>query len=492
MMVVINTASGPVEINSHRIIARLGSTPPRAFVESAGIEFSGPDIDALPELDHHYRSNIPGLHVIGALAGNPLIKHAMNQGYDVVEFINGHDIKPADHALLELRFAALPFRLDVDEQVERLKQLIPMLAELNTLQFRELLIDSAMIASYPAGAEFKHAQKQLAEAAKAEREGDIIHEAGQYGTSFYTILAGEVHTERTLEDGYVVKNTLQRGEFFGEVGLLSGHPRQERAIAGSGCIVMETPRRTMLKLISSNVEIKSGIDNVFTIRELQRHLAPMSNKRQLKSIAASLEVRQFRAGETLYTEGDREQCLFLIKSGGFTLSRNLEGQNQFIAQVRAGRMIGQLALMGDPIRRESAVATVVSSVVEVSLDCFNALMQLPNAPVSALQNMVTDVLAEHTHMEVRKEAASAMDFLMENGLGEATDTLIIDESLCIGCDNCVHRSQLHWLRQLPDQLPLWCHSHGRNSTQTPQPAQLDVVQSGTRAWRSRQGPSKTG
>jgi len=82
------------------------------------------------------------------------------------------------------------------------------------------------------------------------------------------------------------------------------------------------------------------------------------------------------------------------------------------------------------------MATVVSSVVEVSLDCFNALMQLPNAPVSTLQNMVTDVLAEHTHMEVRKEAASAMDFLMENGLGEATDTLIIDESLCIGCDNC--------------------------------------------------------
>jgi len=134
-----------------------------------------------------------------------------------------------------------------------------------------------------------------------------------------------VHTERTLEDGYVVKNTLQRGEFFGEVGLLSGHPRQERAIAGSGCIVMETPRRTMLKLIGSNVEIKSGIDNVFTIRELQRHLAPMANKRQLKSIASSLEVRQFRAGETLYTEGDREHCLFLIKSGGFTLSRNLDG-----------------------------------------------------------------------------------------------------------------------------------------------------------------------
>jgi Fe-S-cluster-containing hydrogenase component 2 len=29
-----------------------------------------------------------------------------------------------------------------------------------------------------------------------------------------------------------------------------------------------------------------------------------------------------------------------------------------------------------------------------------------------------------------------MDFLMREGLGEATNVLIIDEALCIGCDNC--------------------------------------------------------
>jgi Fe-S-cluster-containing hydrogenase component 2 len=29
-----------------------------------------------------------------------------------------------------------------------------------------------------------------------------------------------------------------------------------------------------------------------------------------------------------------------------------------------------------------------------------------------------------------------MNFLIREGLGEATNVLIIDESLCIGCDNC--------------------------------------------------------
>ena len=53
------------------------------------------------------RSTEPGIYVIGALAGYPLIKHCMNQGYDVVEFINGNtDLKPADEPILAEKFAA--------------------------------------------------------------------------------------------------------------------------------------------------------------------------------------------------------------------------------------------------------------------------------------------------------------------------------------------------------------------------------------------------
>jgi Fe-S-cluster-containing hydrogenase component 2 len=39
-------------------------------------------------------------------------------------------------------------------------------------------------------------------------------------------------------------------------------------------------------------------------------------------------------------------------------------------------------------------------------------------------------------MESLPEAGDIISFLMQQGLGEATDVLLIDETLCIGCDHC--------------------------------------------------------
>ena len=174
-------AAGEKTVECDRIIARLGAIPPRKFVESIGIKFPNERADAIPELSRQYESNVPGVYIIGSLAGYPLIKQAMNQGYDVVEFINGNDIKPADHPLLEYQFHGLPFERDVDEMVERFQTLIPMFRQLNSLAFRELVIESDVIVAYPPGAEYDDAERKMARAAQAAgREGPAAaHDAGR-------------------------------------------------------------------------------------------------------------------------------------------------------------------------------------------------------------------------------------------------------------------------------------------------------------------------
>ena len=84
-----------------------------------GIEFSSEDRSAFPKLTPAFETTAPGIHVIGALAGYPLIKHCMNQGYDVIEFLNGNsDLKPADEPILKEKFGTLPGNHSVEHWLE--------------------------------------------------------------------------------------------------------------------------------------------------------------------------------------------------------------------------------------------------------------------------------------------------------------------------------------------------------------------------------------
>ena len=90
------TPTGVEDIPCDRVIARLGAIPPRKLVESFGVQFPNADQEAVPQVSATYESNVPGLYIIGALGGYPLIKQAMNQGYEVVEYILGNAVEPAD------------------------------------------------------------------------------------------------------------------------------------------------------------------------------------------------------------------------------------------------------------------------------------------------------------------------------------------------------------------------------------------------------------
>jgi Fe-S-cluster-containing hydrogenase component 2/thioredoxin reductase len=447
LAVTLETPTGEKVVQCHRIIARLGAEPARAFVESIGIEFPGPQRDAIPALSRRYESNVPGVFIVGSLAGYPLIKQAMNQGYDVAEFIYGNDIKPADYPLLQWQLCGLPFEREADELLERFKSIVPMFHQLNALAFRELIIESAVIVAYPEGPEYTEAQAKVDEVrrqisgrpgqprvTRVVREGDSIYEPGEFGTSFFTIAYGEVTLQSEGPAPVITK--LKMGEFFGEMSLLSGRPRTERAVAGAGCILMETPRRTMIKLMNSNEEVRNGIDWIFVVRELQRHFAPRATARELRDIAAQVTVRRFKAGARIFAEGEAGESLFIVRSGSVTLSRLRNGQDLMVAQVPGGELVGEMSLMGDSQRRESARATVASELIEVRRAEFLRLSQRSDAPLESLQRAASEHVTDSARMEVRPEASSVMNFLMSEGLGEATNVLVIDEGLCIGCDNC--------------------------------------------------------
>lgn len=472
-LMVLDTPEGEVEISCHRIIARLGAIPSRKFIESSGIEFPSNKPDAIPELSAKYESNVPGIYVIGALGGYPLIKQAMNQGYDVVEHIRGNEVKPADYPILDLQLKLLPYVSDVEEILALYQQRIPMFRRMNTLAFRELIIESDILVSQADETVISQLEQQAQhvsgqrltlltqqkqerlesldkrgkKVSKLEREtkpaapkmtkvikaGDYIYRHGEYSNTFFTIVEGEVSLVSADSN---TRHLLKPGQFFGEMSLLSGRPRVGNAIAANDTILIETPRRTMIKLMNSNEEILGGIDWIFVVRFLQQYFAPAADTSELRDIAQNTESKTFNAGEYLYEESDQGECLYLIRSGTISMERQRGDSRVVVGQAQSGQMIGQMALMGDKTRRESARAAVRVEALVIRQTEFLALLKKDPERVHDIQAATTEKLKISNAMEALPEGGSLISFLMGEGLGESTSALIIDENLCVGCDNC--------------------------------------------------------
>ena len=188
--VVIKTRAGEVAHVCHRIITRLGAVAPRQFIEPIGVRYVAADADALPELSPRYETSVPGLYMIGALAGYPLIKQALNQGYEVIEHLSGNTVEPADDAILASKLSAVPFGHDVEATLDLIRDRVEMFQGVNPLGLREQVMASTV---------------------RVLEAGNEVFLRGEYLHSVFNVLQGEVY----LYGPDMPRLTLSAGQFAG-------------------------------------------------------------------------------------------------------------------------------------------------------------------------------------------------------------------------------------------------------------------------------------
>ncbi len=420
---VLDTGEGEVRARCDRIIARMGSAPPRGFVESCGVAFASSDRLAFPPLSAVFESTAPGIFVVGALAGYPLIKHCINQGYDVVEFINGNRaLKPADEPLLEARLAGLPGRHGVDYWLEMLRSNITILNGMSPLQMREFMLDSAV---------------------RSYRAGDVIFARNAPGSSLFGIASGEVLVEVDPADTSITV-PIPAGSIVGEVGLISGRPRGATIRAGSDCIVVEISRTAALKLMSAVPAAAREVARITTERSLLQIFKSGLTPADLTDVIASAKVETVRAGETIIREGEVGDDIFIIRSGSMVVEKAIGGKTIFLNYVPAGSHVGEMAVIDGGRRSATVRAAVKSEVVRLEGEAFRALLANRPGLATRLREEMASRTALNRFIESRKDSFGGVvemytgiaNFLVDNGIGEATDVLLIDEKLCVGCDNC--------------------------------------------------------
>jgi CRP-like cAMP-binding protein/thioredoxin reductase/Fe-S-cluster-containing hydrogenase component 2 len=409
----VNTPDGEVAVPCTRIIARLGAIMPRDFLEKkCSLTFTSADAEAIPVVDKYYQSPIKGLYVVGALIGYPLIKQAINQGYEVIEHVVGNEVEPADQVLIKESLAQIPG--DTNANLAMIREALPLFEECSDPQFRELVIESKVHKFKP---------------------GAVVFKVNDYTDSIYSVVNGSVAVQLPGNRKFIIR----AGAFFGEMSLLSGRRRSATILMEDEGVLLETPRKQILKLINSVPSVKKKIDNHFMRRVLETKIFPEVDPVFINDLVEKATTKNFRKGDALVKEGEIGDVLYVIRKGSVKVSRRDDSGNDIPqTYLPAGNYVGEMALLSeeDLPRTATVSAAVPVETIIIQKSDFRALLTKSPELERRVKKMSEEKAIENMTAQRDAKSAGMLDFMVSQGVTDAENVLVIDSDLCIGCDNC--------------------------------------------------------
>ncbi len=91
-----------------------------------------------------------------------------------------------------------------------------------------------------------------------------------------------------------------------------------------------------------------------------------------------MQERRYDAGETVYSEGEPGDAMFIIKRGEVEVLRDVGGKNVRLAVLRAGEIFGEMAVLRDLPRSSTTRARGPICLVVVPKDAFVHAFQRDN------------------------------------------------------------------------------------------------------------------
>ena len=76
-------------------------------------------------------------------------------------------------------------------------------------------------------------------------------------------------------------------------------------------------------------------------------------------------TKDFAVGETLFTQGDVGDFIFIIINGSVDVYKNIDGKKEIVARMSSGDILGEMAVLTDKPRCASGIAVEPTRVIMV-------------------------------------------------------------------------------------------------------------------------------
>jgi Fe-S-cluster-containing hydrogenase component 2/CRP-like cAMP-binding protein len=303
--------------------------------------------------------------------------------------------------------------------------------------------------------------------------GECMMREGEYARDLYFVLDGHLSVSiNESEDMQLPLAILNRGEYTGDYGMLTGQPQSTTAEAQVPVVALKVPEQVMqrfMELVPQAREFFEHMSHARSTEDILRRMALFQGiaEADLRTLSTQTQIKQYERDERLFAENDQgsrpaRETLHLILEGFVKVARmttigtGREHSNErVIAYRQAGDYFaGGLDLLGDG-RAVTVSAINRTRVAEVPRSALLALFQRYPEVDQRFRIRLRDYMESSTSVQntLSLLAISADTLLTENvpldqqrheglhslvsdGVVEGTEVLVIDLDKCIHCNEC--------------------------------------------------------
>ncbi len=130
---------------------------------------------------------------------------------------------------------------------------------------------------------------------------------------------------------------------------------------------------------------------------------------ELKLLGAVAPAREYEKGDELCHEGDQGHSCFLIATGQVDVVKEIDGSDRVLAALRAGSIVGQMALIDRSPRSATLRASGYAIALELTRDVFERLLQAHSPLALRFQHQIAVAGIRQLRMATTKLAKVLAD-----------------------------------------------------------------------------------